>query len=246
MTQTAFGPGVLIVTRTDVANGTPINIGKANALSLDFKGSLKDLYGQEIYPLDQARGTVKVTGKATSALISGIAWNTVFFGQNFTSGGFQWNPGEQHAIPAATPWTVPVTNSATFDQDLGVIYVATGLPLTKVATGPTVGQYSESAGTYTFAAADTGLGVAITYTSTVTTGQQLIINNQLLGENPTFQLDYYTSRKGKAFVMRLYACTGEGITLAAKLEDFMMPELTFEASVNAADVLGILVFPEIS
>lgn len=241
-----FGPGIIRITRTDVANSTPIDLGNAQGLSIDFSGSIKELFGQNQYPIDAARGTVKVSGKMSAALVSGLAWNSVFFGASFTSGGFKWNPGEAAVVPG-TPFQVTVSNSATFDQDLGVINAATGLPFTKVASAPAAGQYSVAAGVYTFASGDTGAAVLITYTSTVTgTGQTLTINNTLLGTSPLFQLDYYTSRANKPLLVRLNQCQASKISIATKLEDFAMPEVDFSAFVNNVGQLGKIVFPEVS
>lgn len=55
------------------------------------------------------------------------------------------------------PYTFTVTNAATFWADLGV----SGLTLTTGSPGP--GQYSVSAGIYTFNAAQQGQAIAITY-----------------------------------------------------------------------------------
>ena len=255
MTQTVFGPGVLYATRNDVTNATPINIGYANEFTLDFNANMKDLYGQNQYPLDVARGTVKPTAKAKAAVLSGIAMNNIFFGETFSTGGIIWNLSEAHAVPT-TPYQVTVTNSATFDQDLGVVYgtgaTNPGQPLIKVASGPTVGQYSVNTGTgvYTFAAADTTVNMNITYTSTVATGQNFTINNKLLGYNPTFQLDYYTSRTfsgtTKPFVVRLFSCVSGSISLPFKLEDFTMPEFDIELLANSASQVGKMYFPEVN
>lgn len=242
----AFGPGILYVTRTDIQNATPINIGYANEFSSDFSGNVKELYGQNQYPLDVARGTVKITGKAKAATMSGIAWNSAFFGETFQTGGIQWNPGEAHSVPGATTYTVAVANSATFDQDLGVIYEATGLPLTKVAAVTAIGQYSVAAGVYTFYSGDANAAVLISYTSTVTTGQTLPITNHLLGFSPTFQLDYYTSRNNKPFVARFNKCIAPKISIASKLEDYIMPEFDISIFADAAGNVGKLVFPEAS
>jgi hypothetical protein len=243
----AFGPGLLFLTRTDVANSTPINIGSANEFNVDFAGNIKELFGSNQLPIDAARGTIKVTGKAKAATISGLAWNAAFFGNNFSTGGFKWNVGEAASVPASTPWTVTVTNAANFDKDLGVVFDATGIPLVKVASAPATGQYSVSAvGVYTFASADANKAVLITYTSTVTTGQTLTISNQLIGSAPIFQLDYYTSRNNKAFVARYNSVQCNKLSFAAKLEDFIMPELEFSMFVDASNTLGKLVFPEVS
>lgn len=48
-------------------------------------------------------------------------------------------------------------------QDDGVKNASTGATLTKVTSAPTTGQYAITAGVYQFAAADTGVGVLISY-----------------------------------------------------------------------------------
>jgi hypothetical protein len=243
-----FGPGICYVTRTDVTNATPINIGFAQGLSLDFAGTIKELYGQNQYPLDAARGTIKVTGKATAAVVSGIAWNNFFFGNAFVGGGFKWNVNEQSNLGA----TVVVANSATFDQDLGVVDAVSGVPFIKVASAPAAGQYSvnTATGTYSFNSSDVSaakIGL-FTYTSTVagTIGQTLNVNNTLLGTSPAFQLDYYTSRANKPLVLRLFQCQASKLTFATKLEDFAMPEFDFSAFANSAGNIAKIVFPEIT
>ncbi len=67
----AFGPGVLIGTRTDIANATPINFGKAQEFQLDLQFNKKELYGQSQFPLTVARSLAKATGKAKMAQVSG-------------------------------------------------------------------------------------------------------------------------------------------------------------------------------
>jgi hypothetical protein len=250
MSIASFGPGIAIVTRTDVTPSTPINAGYCNSMSLSFKGSTKELYGQNQFALVAARSTIKATGKIVSAFDSGIALNSMFFGQSFTAGGYIWNIGEAHSIPATGPYTVTATNSATFDVDLGVVYAATLLPFQKVASGPTVGQYSVSAGVYTFAAADEGAAVAITYSSTVTTpGQNMVVANQPIGYTPVFQLDYYTSLNqptAKAVIYRLFSCISDSVSFDYKLEDFAMPNMEFSLFANASGNIMKKVYSEVS
>ena len=157
-----------------------------------------------------------------------------------------FNSGEVRTIPA-TPFQVTANNGATFEFDMGVIDAVSGLPYIKVASAPTVGQYSVSAlGVYTFAAANTGASILLNYTNTVTTGQTLNITNTLLGTSPTFRLDYYTTRGGKAFIARFNQCQAAKISFASKLEDFTMPEFEIHMFADAAGNLGKLVFPEVA
>ncbi len=246
----AFGPGILIVRNLSLAVPAPVNIGYAQELTIDTSATPKELFGQNQYPLAIARGTIKATGKIKAATLSGLAWNACFFGQTFTPGGYQWTVGEQHTLAATTQ---QVTNHTTFEEDLGVTYVSSGLPLQAVANGSeTTGFYSVSTGngTYTVSTSDSVSALSFTYTSTQsTTGQTLKVANQLLGQTPVFQLDYYTNfnqPSSKPFAVRLFNCVGSKITMATKLEDFVMPEFDFGFFANSAGNPIEYVFPEVS
>ncbi|HTS92237.1 MAG TPA: hypothetical protein VMG55_09575 [Stellaceae bacterium] len=240
MAQYSFGSGVLFGTRTDVANATPIRFGALQDVSIDFSFTLKELHGQYQFPLAVGRGTGKITGKAKFAQINGLTLNALFFGQAQATGQTLTSLTEAQSVPASTPFTVTVANAATFAIDLGVVYAATGLPLAKVASAPALGQYAVSAaGVYTFAAADTGAAVLVTYTFTQTTsGNTAVIANQLLGAAPAFQANFYEIFNGKQVNLQLNQCVAQKLTLATKLEDFTVPEFDFMAFADAAGNLG--------
>lgn len=250
----AFGPGILIVTRTDVSPSPAVNVGYAQEFTIDLSGTTKELYGQNQYPLVQARSTIKATGKIKAATISGIAWNNIFFGGTLTpASGIAWTIGEADTIPASSTFTVQVSGHATFEADLGVTYAVGGLPLQRVTAVAAAGQYSVNVGTgtYTFFSADAGLGVLITYTTTITTAtsQKLIVTNQLIGTTPTFQLDYYTNLNQPSaapFAVRIFACVASKLSMAFKLEDFAMPEFDFGFFANGSGNVLEYVFPQIS
>lgn len=260
-----FGPGIIIVQRTDTTVPSPVNVGFAQELSIDFAGTTKQLYGQYQYPLAVARGTIKATGKIKAATISMLAWNTLFYG--FAGGGsglstsnqIAWTPNSTITLSTASTAAVQIGSSATFDADLGITYAATGLPFQRVSTGSeAAGKYSVTTGSpglYNFSAADTtggstgGTPIKVTYTSTTTTGQALLYANQLIGATPTFQLDYYTNFNqpgAKPFAVRLYSCVSAKHLMAFKLEDFMLPEFDFDIFANAAGNVFNMVGPEIS
>lgn len=251
-----FGPGILIVTRTDITPGAAINVGYVQELSLDASASIKELYGQFQSPLVAARGTIKYTGKFKAATISGLAWNTAFYAGSFTSTGtgISWNIDSTFTT-STTSTTLAVGSTATFDADLGVRYATSNLPLQRVSTGnEATGKYSLNAaaalnGTYNFAAGDQGVAIKVTYTALTGAGQTLIQTNQLLGTTPTFQLDYYTNLNqptSKPFVVRMFEAVGSKHTMSFKLEDFMTPELDFSLFANASGQIYSLVFPEVS
>jgi hypothetical protein len=94
--------------------------------------------------------------------------------------GYSLGPGRQNIVltyvagyqVSAEPWAVPSTpyqvtplqQFGPWASDQGVVYAATGVALTKVASSPAVGQYSvDTSGNYTFAAADVASNVLISY-----------------------------------------------------------------------------------
>jgi hypothetical protein len=243
----SFGSGVLIGTRTDIANATPINFGLVQEVQLDLQFTAKELYGQYQFPVAIARGQGKASGKAKMARVSGLAFNNLFFGASLIAGQLATAFGEAQSVPASTPFTVSVTNAGQWQDDCGVVYAASGLPLAKVASAAAAGQYSVAAGVYTFNSADAGASVLISYTYNVMgSGQQLTLANPLLGTTPTFQAQLYTSFQGKPVNVKLFNCVSAKLTFASKLEDFVIPELDFDIFANAAGNVLQWSFAEVS
>lgn len=253
MVQVAsFGPGSLYVTRTDIANSTPINIGYCQEFSLDEAAEVKELHGQNKYSLVAAVGLVKCTGKIKAAMISGIAHNNMFRGGTFVTGQVQAVFSEAGVVPS-TPFQITTAAGALTEADLGVLRQSDLTPYTKVASAPATGQYSMVVGTgvYTFAAADTANAVYINYTKTVAgSGQKITLANQAIGTNPTFQLDYSTSLivagTARPVLIRVYACIATKLNQNFKLSDFMMPEIDFTAYQNGAGNVYLISYPEVS
>jgi hypothetical protein len=133
-----------------------------------------------------------------------------------------------------------VTNAATFTTDLGVFYLTTGLRLKKVASAPATGEYSVTAGgVYTFAAADTGLGVLISYTYTIAaTGSKIPFANQLLGVAPTFMAVLTERYDNKSLTLQLNACVANKLTFNTKQDDYTIPEFDFGAFADASNNVG--------
>jgi hypothetical protein len=243
----SFGSGVLIGTRTDIADATPVNFGLVQEVTIDQSASIKEIHGQFQYPLAGARGTIKTTGKAKVARISGLAFANLYYGITPSSGQLATAFAEAGSVPASTPYTVTVANAASFVDDEGVVYAATGLPLTKVTSSPSTGQYSVVAGVYTFNAADAGMSVLTTYTYTIASaGQQINVTNPLIGTTPSFQALFYTTFQGQAVTLKLNNCTASKLSFGTKLEDFVMPEFDFSCFADAAGNVMSWSFAEVS
>lgn len=226
MSQFVFGAGSLWGTST-ATGSTPVQFGTLQEASFDFAPTVKELFGSYQFAAAIRRGTIKVTGKAKAGEINGALFNSLFFGQTGSTGQLLVANGESGTIPA-TPFQITVTGSATFVSDLGVKYAATGLPLVKVVSAPAIGQYSVSAGVYTFAAADTLVGVKISYSYTSATGgTKTIITNQLLGTTPTFSMTFNAIDNGKQVTYTFPKCTASKLSFGTKLEDFVLPEFDF-------------------
>lgn len=229
-----FGSGVLIGTPS---GGSPINFGLAQEVTLNVATTTKALYGQNNFPVAIGSGTRKMSGKAKLARISGQALGNLFFGVNPSVGGMQTQFGETTSVPAVSPFTYSTTFHSNFVADMGVVYAATGLPMKAVAASPLVGQYSVTAGVYTFSSADAGAAVLVSYTYGVAgSGESIAVLSQPLGPSITFSANLFASdpTTGKQFSLYLYNCVAEKLSFGTKLEDFVMPELDFQCFANAA------------
>lgn len=243
----SFGTGVLLGTRTDIPNATPVNFGLVQEVTIEETATIKELHGQFQRAIVEARGTIKTTGKAKVARISGLAFAHLFYGVTPAAGQLATAFAEAGTIPASSPFTLSVANAAGFSDDNGVVYLATGLPLIKVATAPDIGEYSASAGIYSFNAADAGKAVLVSYTYSVSgMGHKFTVSNQLLGTTPTFQAQFYTTFQGQAVSLTLNNCTSSKLSFKTKLEDFVMPEFDFSCFADAAGNVMTWSFAEVS
>ena len=243
MAQFAFGAGTLWGIPTADYSGaaittpTPVQFGTLQGGSIDISFDTKELYGNKQFPVAVGRGKGKITGKATFAQLNGSLINSLFFGQSLSAGIVaDYSDVTGSAIPA-TPFSITPTvpNSGTWSVDLGVLS-SLGLPMTRVASAPATGQYSVSAGVYTFAAADTGQTVFISYqyAATSTTAQKSTVLNVPMGYAPTFRAELSVPFNGKSLVFSLPNCVSTKLSMATKLDDFAVPEFDFSAFADAS------------
>lgn len=245
--QVQFGAGTAIGVRTDIANATPAFMGVLQDVEIDFDQSLVELVGAYKLAVDIAPGKLKISGKAKFAQIQAANLGNLMFGVAPTpSSGFAVAVAESATV---TTHTCTVTHSATFVQDLGVYNATTGAQYTPVASAPALGQYTVSAGVYTFNASDTITTAKIYYTYTVTSLNQMAMSQQLMGVGPTFSLylsNTYTNNQGTVDTLnlKLNACRSSKLTLPFKNTDYMIAEFDFQAFADQAGNWGTLVTSE--
>src|SRR5882724_10875273 len=125
-----FGAGQLFAVPNSGSPAQPAQFGTLQDVSVNFSFTNKELYGQYQFPVAIGRGPGKVDGKASAASINAAAMNNIFFGGTTSTGGLQ-SVIEAGTVPGVSTYTVTVSHSATFTDDLGVQNATTGLYLTK-------------------------------------------------------------------------------------------------------------------
>jgi hypothetical protein len=254
--QFVFGPGNLVATPLTDAFGnaittpSPRKLGAFQEASFDTSSENKPLYGPNQFPLAVGRGKAKVSLKVKAAQVSVDQWNALYIGQplNQTSGILSAYIDTLGTAIPSTPFQItPVTTYAayltgttpTFDYDLGV-EDGNGNTYTRVASGPTTGQYSLSAGVYTFATADTGkiVFISFSYTATNAAGGRnayVVVNNIAMGQAPFMQLDLYCTYGGNNLLVTMYQAVASKLSFATKLDDFAIPDIEFDGFANSSN-----------
>lgn len=227
-----FGAGQLLIVPPG-ANPTPIQFGVLQDVSLGLKYTKKKLYGAYQFPVDQARAQAELSGKIKSAEINGALLSSILTGSTLSTGQIAGAINEAGLIPA-TPFQITVANSATFSSDGGVVDLTSGLTMTLVASGPTTGQYTVAAGIYTFATADTGHSVLISYSYTLATGKTVKLTNQLMGSGTTYVMRLFNTFRAKNIGYTLYAVTIDALDFPLKNEDYTITDTEYEAFADSS------------
>jgi len=240
-----FGSGIIWAYPSGAQTGsnvTPCEIGTLQNCKLDITADIKSLFGLWSFPVDSAIGKRNIKGSAAFAQYEGTTWNNLLWGSAGSTavGAAQITSyREAWSIPAVSTYIVTVTNSATFVQDGGVLYTATGKQFEAILTGtPTIGQYKVSAGVYTFAAADASTAVVITYSySSTTDGQTFTVTNTAMGSGPIVGLQLLLPYESPSFAsldrgIFLPNVRIGNLSLASKLDDYTEENTTFEAFAN--------------
>lgn len=240
-----FGAGTLVVKPVggnQGANPTPSQLGILQGVEIDISATIKELYGNKQFPVDIRRAEHKLTGKAKFARIFGKQWVDFFYGTT-TAASYKAGAIDEAHTAAATVTIVP-PSSGTFSEDFGVVD-HNGLLMQKVASGPTVGQYSvnESTGVYTFNASETGT-LLISYSYSLASGgfSSTLVNN-IMGWTPILEVNLNVqtadaSGTVQQALIRLFNCVPTKDNFPTKFNDFVMRDWEFAAFSNSAGNLG--------
>lgn len=224
-----FGAGLLTLVPSG-ANPTPVQVGILKESALDISFDTKMLRGAYAFPIDIARAGGKISGKVKAADINGALLAAILTGATTTTAAQKVGIEEAITISGTT---FTVANGANFFEDLGVIDLTSGLSMTRVASGPTTGQYAvnTATGVYTVAAADNGHSVIARYAYSVTTAGTKTVTyaNQLMGSSTVFTTTLYNTFRGKNFGVRLPATTYSKLGMPLKNEDYSEFDLEFDA-----------------
>lgn len=244
-----FGAGKLIAVPTNdstgasISNPTPVILGTMQDVSVDISVDLKTLYGAKRYPVAVGQGKGKIEVKAKYAEIDGGVIGSLFYGKTASNNIRAVSMDNAVAVPS-TPFQVTVTppSSGTFVADMGVFNSSTGAQLTRVAASPTAGQYAVSAGgQYTFAAADTGKNMLISYEYVVATGGTTFsLTNDLMGSTPSFAMILQNSYGGQNLVCKFNKAVSGQLSVPLKNDDFAIYDFNAECFSDSSGNLGYI------
>ena len=248
-TGTLWGAATADALGNTIANPTPIKFGVLNDVSLEIDRDIKELYGQLAFPVALGGGKMKLGIKAKFGQIAGRLFNDLFLGQGMTAGTLTAaNEDLTGQVIPGTPFQITIAppNSGTFLRDLGVLD-SNGVPMQRVASAPTTGQYSLSGAVYTFASADTGKTVYISYAYTyaLASAKSVAFNNIAMGTVPVFGLDLSCRFQGKQAYFRLGQCTSKKLSFDPKQDDFTMLDMDIAAYADpVTNVVGNIILTE--
>jgi hypothetical protein len=206
------------------------------------------LRGNLQFPDDTALSDKKITWKSGYGRFSIDTWNNIYFGDTISTGSNSGGTGPGGGVPEVQEATTlnstsyTVNHSASFTQDMGVLYASNLQGFQKVVGAPSKGQYNVSAGLYTFSSSDNNTAILVSYRYGVTTGRVLVMQSHVQGWGPTFEMvlsqPYQEITPGVPNYLDLYACKCGKLTAPLKRADYLISDLEGQAFSNSAGFVG--------
>jgi hypothetical protein len=214
-------------------NPTPTQLGVIQNVKFTISGDIKSLHGSNQYPVDTAVGKRTIKGSFEFGQLTNNVISQLFLGDAITTGVVATILNEAQV---AVTSSFTVTHGANFAIDYGVVYQATGIPLTWIPSGtPSAGQYKVNTvtGVYTLSTADATAAVFVSYSWTDTAaGTTIVAGNHQMGWGPIVALDvlfpYDAPTPGGMGFYFPNARLGK-IDVTTKIDDYTMYGTDFEA-----------------
>lgn len=246
-----FGSGTVIAVQTRdaagnaISNPTPVKLMTLQDVGVDMSVDLKMLHGERKFAAAVGQGKGKIDIKAKYGNVNTDTLG-LFLGTTLQTGLQAVVLDQAATIPASSPYTRDIgagLGGGTFVANLGVYDATTGAKFTRAAS-PAAGKYTVSgAGVYTFAAADAGKAVVISFEYSNTTGGTYYnLSNDPMGYTPKFQLYLRNQYDGNTLLLKLNSCTSASFALPMKNEDFATSDFNASAMEDAAGNIGYLSF----
>lgn len=174
-----------------VANPTPVPFAILSGIKISTKQAKEYINGNMETAFDAGGGKVEHDIQIDNMDFRASMVGLLLAGATTATGTIMPVQSEAATVPT-TPFQYTAAQTATFVEDAGVLDFTAGKWLTRVASGPTTGQYSVSgSGQYTFAGADTGHNVAINYSFSTTGGFTTTYNNRAMTASVGYKLRCY-------------------------------------------------------
>lgn len=246
-----FGAGRMFMT-ANVINPTPARALVPQSQSIDFKRKVESLFGENQLAVEVGAGEMEVSGKVEFGKTNARVFADMIFGTAGATGSYLEADKEAGTVPGASTYVITVANAADFLFDLGVIDVATGVIMARVAGGSEVAGKSYSVtttggdkGKYAFAAGDANANKLISYAySSSSIGETVSLDNQLMGKTGNFTAVHVLPWGTQQDMFVLNNCIAGSAGISAKQSGFGSTTLDYMAAVDSTGKLGTATFAE--
>ncbi len=219
---------------------TPVKVGGLQDITTTFKTGVKPVGSQYRHAIKFTVDNCSITAVAKQAKIDGAMFAQIVYGKSWSQGSRKVIVDQEATVPGGLAVTPSFTG--TYVLNLGVVDAATGLPMTCVASSPGAGEYSVSAGTYRFASAGGKVRISMAYDST--DGKSLDLTNEVFQFAPTFAVMLSTEFNCKQVGFWLPYAVSEQLVIPARLEQYAIPEFSFQAQMAPNLSMGLFSFGE--
>ena len=228
------------------ANPANIDLAVISSLKFDHEEEDVDLEGDGLDVLDSYVASRKVTGTIEVSEFSSKLVNMVTTGVTVTPSLSKIGATHSAVVPTTPFQITPPATGGTWDTTLVVVDLTAGKQLTQVASAPATGQFSVTAGVYTFASADTGHTIFFRYrlASAAAGVQAKVAAASGGGASAKYQLHCYNGNAGKNSGIYIPAARIPGFSAAFEKKGWVKTTLKWKAMIDANNDLYYTWTPE--